>query len=160
MTFLGETCFPDSRPPFLIISQEKKSLFGKHHPPPPLPCPPPPCLPPSRAQPRSPFSPFVIHLASSFHCWDKRARCIVGRLGFKEGSPPLCLLWESWFYVTPTHSQTSQHTHSPLASLLLSFLAGVRCAPPCWSASPSLHLLLFILYSTYFSHFTLCFLAL
>lgn len=67
-----------------------------------------PCLP-SRAQPRSPFSPFVIHLASSFHCRDKRAHCIVGRLSLKKGPLP-CVCWESRFYVTPTHSKTFQHT--------------------------------------------------
>lgn len=39
---------------------------------------------------------FVIHLASSFHCWDKRARCIVGRLALKKAPLP-CVCWESWF---------------------------------------------------------------
>lgn len=100
-------------PPPSCCIFHRKDWFGKHTPPLSLF---PPCLP-NRAQPRSPFSPFVIHLASSFHCRDKRAQCIVGRLSLKKGPLP-CVCCGRAGFMLPPHTQKLSNTHS---SLVLSF---------------------------------------
>lgn len=68
LMFLPQLLFPRGpRHPVLRPAAFIIEMVGlRNTPPPPLPL----CLP-SQAQPRSPFSPLVIHLASSFHCRDK-----------------------------------------------------------------------------------------
>lgn len=105
--------------------------------------------------PSSPLLSFIM--ASSFHCRDKGAWCIVGRLSFKVGSPPLCVLWERWFYVTHedphTHPRTPTHTHTqtfqktlPLYnfctySAVLTFLwSSMRCFSNYFCVNKSLNL--------------------
>ena len=108
-----------------------------------------PCLP-SRAQPRSPFFPFVIHLASSFHCRDKRAQCIVGRLGLKKGPLPCVCCGRAGFMLPPPHTHTHTHTHTHSkklsnthSSLALSFqrlrpdLCTAKTPALCWQPLPT-----------------------
>lgn len=105
-------------PPPLAFFIEKVGLRNMHpHPAALSLCLPlfPPCLP-SRAQPRSPFFLFVIHLASSFHCRDKGAQCIVGRLSLKKGPLP-CVCCGRDGFMLPPHTKNFP-THS---SLMLSF---------------------------------------
>lgn len=108
-------------PPSLHIFHWK-GWFGKHppHPHPALSLSPsfPPCLP-SRAQPRSPFSLFVIHLASSFHCRDKGAQCIVGRLSLKKGPLPCVCCGRDGFMLPPPHKNFSNTLFSYALFLMI-----------------------------------------
>lgn len=124
LCFLWLSPLPPPPPPSCIF--HRKCWFRKHTPTvlsPFSPLSP----PPSRAQPRSPFSPFVIHLASSFHCRDKRAQCIVGRLSLKKGPLP-CVCCGRASFMLHSHTQKMSDTNSPLVLPLDHGRAAIRLA--------------------------------